>query len=241
MGALVGACVWLGLSLLPNLWMLALWTMAAAWWTGSAMFGARPTAFRPSFWSNALITALILLGSAIEDSANGDRRRWPCNTSQWTNWHDAEKPAGRAADHAVVPGRTDMVCVLEHPVLRAAGSGGERSRCTDWDSPFADRRADHAARNHRAGHRVGHAVRPAWPDRRNVRGDLPLGSQLFMPWLRRFRRRHPSGDDRRTHSRSESGPRNGPKGEDRLQMDSPHPPARRTARSGRRSPARPVP
>lgn len=35
------------------------------------MFGARPTAFRPSFWSNALITALILLGPAIEDSANG--------------------------------------------------------------------------------------------------------------------------------------------------------------------------
>ena len=29
MGALVGACVWLGLSLLPNLWMLALWLMAS--------------------------------------------------------------------------------------------------------------------------------------------------------------------------------------------------------------------
>ena len=28
-------------------------------------------AFRPSFWSNALITALILLGPAIEDSASG--------------------------------------------------------------------------------------------------------------------------------------------------------------------------
>jgi hypothetical protein len=71
MGALVGAGIWLGLSLLPNLWMLSLWMMAAAWWTGSAMFGARPTKYRPSFWSNALITALILLGPAIEDSANG--------------------------------------------------------------------------------------------------------------------------------------------------------------------------
>ena len=71
MGALVGACVWLGLSLLPNLWMLALWLMAAALWCGSAMFGARRSGFRPSFWSNALITALILLGPAIEDSANG--------------------------------------------------------------------------------------------------------------------------------------------------------------------------
>ena len=71
MGALVGACVWVGLSLLANLWMLTLWLMAAALWCGSAMFGARRTAFRPSFWSNALITALILLGPAIEDSANG--------------------------------------------------------------------------------------------------------------------------------------------------------------------------
>jgi hypothetical protein len=71
MGALVGACVWLGLSVLANLWMLVLWLMAAALWCATAMFGARRSAFRPSFWSNALITALILLGPAIEDSANG--------------------------------------------------------------------------------------------------------------------------------------------------------------------------
>ena len=71
MGALIAALVWLGLSLLPNLWMLALWLTAAALWTGSGLFGTRRTAFRPSFWSNALITALILLGPAIEDSASG--------------------------------------------------------------------------------------------------------------------------------------------------------------------------
>ena len=71
MGALIAAVLWLGLSLLPNLWMLMLWMMAAALWTGSGIFGARATAFRPSFWSNALITALILVGPAIEDSASG--------------------------------------------------------------------------------------------------------------------------------------------------------------------------
>lgn len=71
MGALIGLAVWLGLSLWPSLWMLMLWLMAAALWAGSAMFGARATAFRPSFWSNALITSLILLGPAIEDSASG--------------------------------------------------------------------------------------------------------------------------------------------------------------------------
>jgi hypothetical protein len=45
--------------------------MAAALWTGTGIFGARTTALRPSFWSNALITMLILLGPAIEDSASG--------------------------------------------------------------------------------------------------------------------------------------------------------------------------
>lgn len=71
MGALIAAAVWLGLLLWPSLWMLILWLMAAALWTGSGIYGARRTAFRPSFWSNALITALILLGPAIEDSASG--------------------------------------------------------------------------------------------------------------------------------------------------------------------------
>jgi hypothetical protein len=71
MGAFVAAIVWLGLSLHPNLWMLALWMMAAALWTGSGIFRTRTTSFRPSFWSNALITMLILLGPAIEDSVSG--------------------------------------------------------------------------------------------------------------------------------------------------------------------------
>ncbi|HXW09527.1 MAG TPA: hypothetical protein VD737_02855 [Steroidobacteraceae bacterium] len=71
MGAALGLVAWLGLSLLPNLWMLVLWLMALALWTGSAMYGTRRTRHGPSFWSNALITMLILLGPAIEDSAAG--------------------------------------------------------------------------------------------------------------------------------------------------------------------------
>ncbi|MET0540980.1 MAG: hypothetical protein ABWZ88_04430 [Variovorax sp.] len=71
MGAVVALGLWFGLSLWPSLWMLALWLMAAALWVGSAMTGARSSRFRPSFWSNALITALILIGPAIEDSASG--------------------------------------------------------------------------------------------------------------------------------------------------------------------------
>jgi hypothetical protein len=70
MGALIAAVVWLGLSLHPSLWMLTLWMMGAALWAGSGTFGTRSTSFRPTFWSNALITILILVGPAIEDSAS---------------------------------------------------------------------------------------------------------------------------------------------------------------------------
>jgi hypothetical protein len=70
-GALLAAIVWLGLSLWPSLWMLTLWLMAAALWCASAMLGLRRTSMPPSFWVNTLVTALILLGPAIEDSASG--------------------------------------------------------------------------------------------------------------------------------------------------------------------------
>jgi hypothetical protein len=71
MGAWMAALAWFGLSLLPNLPMLILWLVAAALWTGARLFGAKASALPPSFWSNALVTMLILLGAAIEDSANG--------------------------------------------------------------------------------------------------------------------------------------------------------------------------
>ena len=71
-GALMAAVVWAGLSLKPNLWMLMLWTVAAALWAGARLFRVRPTSEPPSFWVNALITMLILLGPGIEDAAVGN-------------------------------------------------------------------------------------------------------------------------------------------------------------------------
>jgi hypothetical protein len=70
-GALLAALAWLGLSLRPNLMMLALWVMLAALWCGARLFGVKPASQPPSFWLNALLTMLILLGPAIEDSAAG--------------------------------------------------------------------------------------------------------------------------------------------------------------------------
>ena len=70
-GALMATVVWFGLSVRPNLWMLMLWIVAAAFWAGARMYRVKPTSEPPSFWFNALITMFILLGPAIEDSANG--------------------------------------------------------------------------------------------------------------------------------------------------------------------------
>jgi hypothetical protein len=70
-GAGLAAGVWAGLRIWPSLWMLILWLVLAALWTRSAMFGVRRTRLRPAFWSNALVTAFLLLGPAIEDSASG--------------------------------------------------------------------------------------------------------------------------------------------------------------------------
>lgn len=70
-GAWMATLLWSGLSLRPTLWMLMLWTTVAAFWAGARIFRVKATSWPPAFWSNALVTMLILLGPAIEDSANG--------------------------------------------------------------------------------------------------------------------------------------------------------------------------
>ncbi|EXI76224.1 MAG: hypothetical protein AW10_04168 [Candidatus Accumulibacter appositus] len=81
MGAWMAVLVWFGLSAWPNLWMLMLWVTGAALWSGARIFGVRASAFSPSFWSNALMTMLILLGPAIEDSASG-KDVWQASASR---------------------------------------------------------------------------------------------------------------------------------------------------------------
>ena len=71
MGALMAAAVWFGLSMLPTLWMLMLWIVAAALWAGARMFRVRASSFAPSYWLNALLTMFIVLGPAMEDAAVG--------------------------------------------------------------------------------------------------------------------------------------------------------------------------
>jgi len=70
-GGLLAVLIWGALSLHPDLWMFSLWMAAVSLWGGCKLFRVLPTKVAPSFWVNALVTMLILLGPAVEDSANG--------------------------------------------------------------------------------------------------------------------------------------------------------------------------
>ena len=70
-GALLAFALWMGLSLWPSLLMLVLMLSLMTLWLARRLVPLVASRFPPSFWSNAWITALILLGPAIEDSATG--------------------------------------------------------------------------------------------------------------------------------------------------------------------------
>jgi hypothetical protein len=70
-GGLLAVLFWWALTLQPDLWMFFLWMLAASLYVGCKLFGVLPTRVAPSFWVNAIVTMLILLGPAVEDSANG--------------------------------------------------------------------------------------------------------------------------------------------------------------------------
>lgn len=70
-GALLAFALWLGLSLWPSLLMLVLMLALMTFWLARRLVRLVVGRFPPSFWSNTWITALILFGPAIEDSATG--------------------------------------------------------------------------------------------------------------------------------------------------------------------------
>jgi hypothetical protein len=70
-GGVMAVLFWCLLKFAPTLWMFSLWTAAFALFTAAKLYRLLPTRFAPSFWINALVTMLILLGPAVEDSANG--------------------------------------------------------------------------------------------------------------------------------------------------------------------------
>ena len=71
----LGGCfaigIWFALGISTNLWMFFLWTLLFVLYLGAKIYQVAPTRYPPSFWSNAGVTALILLGSAVQDSDTG--------------------------------------------------------------------------------------------------------------------------------------------------------------------------
>ncbi|MGB5496202.1 MAG: DUF2955 domain-containing protein [Sedimenticolaceae bacterium] len=72
---LLGGCFaslfWLALKIQPNLWMFFLWMLLFGVYFAAKMFGVFASRLPASFWLNVTLTMLILLGPAVEDSANG--------------------------------------------------------------------------------------------------------------------------------------------------------------------------
>lgn len=71
----VGGCFailfWFGLKICPSLWMFFLWMLLFGVYFSSKLYQLFPSRFPASFWQNVAVTMLILLGPAVEDSANG--------------------------------------------------------------------------------------------------------------------------------------------------------------------------
>ena len=72
LGGCFAILFWFALKIHPNLWMFFLWMLLFGIYFSSNIYRLRPSRFSISFWMNVFITLLILLGSAVQDSANGN-------------------------------------------------------------------------------------------------------------------------------------------------------------------------
>ncbi len=63
---------WFVLKVCPSLWFFGLWTLLFLTYIGAKLHGALTSAYSPSFWQGVGIQMFILLGPAVQDSANGN-------------------------------------------------------------------------------------------------------------------------------------------------------------------------
>ena len=71
LGGLFAIMFWFALKIHPNLWMFFLWTLLFGIYLSCKFYRAIKSNYPASFWKNVIITLFILLGPAVEDSANG--------------------------------------------------------------------------------------------------------------------------------------------------------------------------
>ena len=70
-GGIFAVLFWYGLSLYPNLWMFFLWMFGFGLYFACKLYGVIPSRYSGAFWANVVITMLIMLGPAVQDSASG--------------------------------------------------------------------------------------------------------------------------------------------------------------------------
>jgi hypothetical protein len=71
LAGLLAVLFWSALKLAPNLWSFFWLMLLTMVWAGARIYQVRPSRYPTSFWVNTLVTMLILLGPAVQDSANG--------------------------------------------------------------------------------------------------------------------------------------------------------------------------
>ncbi len=71
LGGICAMAVWLCLGLAVELWFFTGWMLLASLPLAAGAYGVWRTRLSPPFWINTLTTLLILLGAAVQDSANG--------------------------------------------------------------------------------------------------------------------------------------------------------------------------
>jgi hypothetical protein len=72
LGGFFAIIFWLLLKINPTLIMFFSWTLLFGIYFSSKIYRVLKTRYSPSFWLNVCVTMLILLGSAVQDSENGD-------------------------------------------------------------------------------------------------------------------------------------------------------------------------
>lgn len=71
LGGFFAILFWFMLGMVTNLWMFFLWMLLFGVYFSSKLYQLIPSRHPASFWLNVALTMLILLGPAVEDSANG--------------------------------------------------------------------------------------------------------------------------------------------------------------------------
>jgi len=71
LGGCFAVLFWFALKIHPNLWMFFLWMLLFGIYFSCKIYRCIASRFPASFWVNVAVTMLILLGPAVEDSANG--------------------------------------------------------------------------------------------------------------------------------------------------------------------------